>query len=61
MTTMNDLKKKWNDVSRKGKNSPSTTRSNLNDSILNDSSIRLNEIKNKYQMSKIKNVNNFKK
>jgi hypothetical protein len=59
MSTINDLKKKWNDVSRKGKASPGVNRSGLNDSVLNDSSMRMNEIKNKYQMvSKIKNVNN---
>jgi hypothetical protein len=57
MSTINDLKKKWNDVSGKNKVSPGANRGNLNDSVLNDSSMRLNEIKSKYQMSRIKNVN----
>jgi hypothetical protein len=56
MTTINDLKKKWNDVSNRNKVSPDT-RNPLNESVINDSNMRMNEIKNKYQMSKMKNVN----
>jgi hypothetical protein len=64
MSKINELKKKWNDVSTKNKNvtnfslSPDNTpnKSTIDDNshTLNDG---INEIKNKYSMTKIKNVN----
>jgi hypothetical protein len=62
-STINDLKKKWNDVSNKSKLnqsssvSPMLTPTKINNSNdgSNDQNInRLNEIKNKYNMAKIK-------
>lgn len=65
MSTINELKKKWNDVSSKSKNSnnyslsPSlqSTKKDLN--MTQDSNInRLNEIKSKYSnVSKLKTLN----
>jgi hypothetical protein len=59
MSTINDLKKKWNDVSNKNKNiSPLSSRNhNLNETVVGDTNNRLNEIKSKYNMTKLKNVN----
>ncbi len=60
MSTINDLKKKWNDVSNKNKNiSPLSSRMNhnLNETVIGDTNNRLNEIKSKYNMTKLKNVN----
>jgi hypothetical protein len=60
MSTINDLKKKWNDVSSKNKNiSPLSSRMghNLNETVIGDTNNRLNEIKSKYNMTKLKNVN----
>jgi hypothetical protein len=61
ISTLNELKKKWNDVSNKNKNqdkshSPSM-RTNNRDSV-NSNLDRLNEIKNKYNMVKMKNPSN---
>lgn len=64
MSTINNLKKKWNDVSNKTRTSHLSHSpdpipgKNTNQNISNDPNInRLNEIKSKYNMSKLKNVN----